>query len=95
MGVEIGFHGVCDDASCARREKARRIHAPRSVNPLAQSEISSRTNRSKGTENTPDPLFTLLIVGGGDGGRVLAGERAHAIRDGTNETMNQLCLRLE
>ena len=69
MGVEIGFHGVCDDASCARGERAKRIHAPRSVNPLAQSEISSRTNRSKGTENTPDPLFTLLIVGGGDGGR--------------------------
>ena len=46
--------------------------APRRVNPLAQSEISSRTKRSKGTENTPVPLSRLRICGG-DGGREDAG----------------------
>lgn len=42
-------------------------HAPSRVNPLAQSAISSRLNRSNGTENTPE-LLSLRRMLGGDGG---------------------------
>ncbi len=78
MRVKVRLHSVWGDASGARPRAIVRIHAPRRVNPLAQSEISSRTNRSKGTENTPVPLFVLLIGGDGDGGRE-GGEIAMAV----------------
>ena len=53
------------------------------VKPLAQSEISSRTKRSKGTENTPPwLLLRLCIGGGGEGGR---DESGVAIADGEEE----------
>lgn len=42
-------------------------HTPSSVNPLAQSDMSSRLNRSNGMENTPE-LLSLRRMVGGDGG---------------------------
>lgn len=42
------------------------------MNPLAQSDISSRLKRSKGTENTPEPL-SLRRIAGGEGGLEGAG----------------------
>lgn len=68
MGVEIGLHSVYATRRIALNDQAEIEDKPRRVNPLAQSDISSLTKRSKGVEK---PLFELsrLRAGGGDGGR--------------------------
>lgn len=47
----------------------KRCYSPRRVKPLAQSDTSSRTNRSNGAEKYPSPVEGVPGLSGGEGGR--------------------------
>lgn len=71
MGVEIGFHCIWCPFRPLNPWKTCIRYEPRSVKPLAQSDISSRTNRSNGAEKYPSPDEGVPGLRGGDGGREL------------------------
>lgn len=59
--VEVCLHRICSVTISSLKDEHGYSNAPKSVNPLAQSEISSRTNLWKGIEKEASAAAELVL----------------------------------